>query len=806
MKRFSICLVLFLSAHLPALGQEYEIRKYDLNAKVQPAEASINVQAKLRLVNLSPPNLADNLLLSSERPRMSFFLNAKATVEKMTVNGAAAPFKTAEDVRNSLLRVYTDITIAIATARELDVEFVYSIPSGERSPSLHVSTGDAYLLPQSFWAPVAHTPYADHGADTAPFTVTVTAPAGLKVISSGIRKSEHAFEQSMAGQPFFIVGDYDMVARGGENFPVEVYAPRGLNEIGKRQAERLAAEAERMIVFYAKYFGVSALAPFRIVATQARQLSTTTSESFSQGREINFSTVGLMTVDDNLFRRELLDQGTIELMAAAAARAWIDGQVLLRGRGTGMLRDALPIYLTAQYMGERFGAAQRNAAYERYRRAYTTIARSDAPLLMQSPLDRNYTTSVYNKGALVWRLIERQVGRQTFEAALRASLSRSKVDALSLSGWWLPQQGRAAAQQHPLCFLSRCANFKENLIAAGADRKLVAEIFSNWIETVSLPDFAIGQPQNTANGIESTIANFGTGDFTVDVLATRENGEQMRQKVTVKASEYGAITFPAGTAIKLIEVDPDSLFLQADYTNDQFPRIASQSEAFGLANVAYSKNDFAAAEARAREGLAATPNDPTIQALLGRALLAQKKTEEAARLFETALKSEPLPIQAYGWSHLGLAEIALLANNHAEAARHYRFAAAADLDAATTITARDGAQKAERAANAIQIPEDIKAFLLRFDAAVLQGQAVSVNPFVELGNLRKFAQSLVIRKPSVWATEALRTEEWDANRTAIDVALKIKIEGRDYAGRALYVVTRSGGKVTLSEVPVFDVK
>ena len=806
MKRFLLCLVLFLVAHLPALAQEFEIRKYDLKARVQPEEAQVAVEARLRLVNLSPPNLADNLLLSNDKPRMAFYLNAKAKVEKMRVNGAEAAFKTTEDVRNNLLRVFTEITVAIASARELDVELVYVVPSADRSPSLHVSSGDAYLLPSSFWAPVTHTPYADHGADTAPVSLTVTAPDKLKVISSGIRKADGTFEQSMAAQPFFIVGDYDVVTRGGESYPVEVYLPRGLNEVGRRQAERLAAEAERMVAFYVKYFGVASLAPFRIVATQARQLATATSESFSQAREINFSTVGLVTVDDNLFRRDQVDQGTIELIAGAAARAWIDGQVLLRGRGTGMLRDALPIYLTAQYLGDRYGAAQRDAAFERYRRAYNTIARSDAPLLMQSPLDRNYTTSVYNKGALVWRLIERQVGRQAFEAALRASLSRSRVDALSLSGWWLPQQGRGPAQQHPLCFLSRCANFKENLISAGADRKLVGEIFSNWIETVSLPDFAIGQPQTTANGVESTIANFGSGDFTVEILATRESGEPIRQQVAVKASEYGTISFPAGTAIKSIEVDPDKLLLQADYTNDQFPRKATQSEAFGLANVAYSRNDFAAAEARAREGLAATPNAPTLQALLGRALLAQKKNDEAARFFEAALKAEPLPIQAYGWAHQGLAEIALQANNAAEAVRHFRFAAAADLDAATTIAARDGAQRAERAANAIQIPEDIKAFLQKFDAAVLQGQATAVNPFVELGNLRKFALSLVVRKPAVWTTEALRTEEWDANRTAVDVALKIKIEGRDYAGRAVYVITRSGGKVTLSEVPVFDVK
>ena len=125
-------------------------------------------------------------------------------------------------------------------------------------------------------------------------------------------------------------------------------------------------------------------APFPIITTLARQLSTSTSDSFSQGREISYTSVVTVTVDDNLFRRDVLDQGTIVLLAGAAARSWIDGQVLLRGRGTGMLRDALPAYLVAQYIGERYGAAQQIEPWESFRRAYATIARSEAPVLMQS--------------------------------------------------------------------------------------------------------------------------------------------------------------------------------------------------------------------------------------------------------------------------------------------------------------------------------------------------------------------------------------------------------------------------------------
>lgn len=817
MKKLFFCSISILLFSSIAFAQEFEIKKYEISARVIPEEQKVDAQAKLRLVNLSDPDLAERILLSPDnKPRLQFYLNPKAKVEAMKVNGAAVQPKTAEVVGANLMRVYIEMTSGITNLSELNVELAYSIPATDRGPGLRVSREETFLLPASFWVPVVHSPYAvladGHGADTAPFSLTVTAPAGLKVISSGVRKSENSFEQSLAAQPFFIVGDYDVVSRGGSEYPVEVYYPRGSGEIGKQQADRIAAEAERIVTFYAKYFNVAPVEPFRVISTQARQLNTATSDSFSASRETSVAMVGAVTIDENIFRRDAIDLGAIELLSGAAARMWIDGQVLLRGRGAGMLRDALPIYLVAQYLGDRFGLPQRDAAFERFRRAYATIARNDAPLLTQSQLDRNYTTSVYNKGALVWRMIERTFGVPAFETAMRSSFSRSKADALSLAGWRASQQGqqgRGGAQQHPLCQLSRCANFKDNLISAGADRKLVNELFNNWIDTVALPDFAVGQPQNTANGIESTVANFGSGDFTVEVVATNDKGEKIPRTVAVNAGAYSSVNFPAGASIKTIEVDPDKIYLQGDYSNDVFPRQPSQSEAFGQANLAFSKNDFATAEAKAREGLAATSNSsgaPTLRALLGRALLAQKKNDEAAKIFNDVLKAEPLPIQAYGLAQFGLAELAMQQNKFDAAAKHFRFAAAADLDAATTIAARDGSLKAERGSGAVKIPDDIRVFLQKFDAAVLQGSSDAVNQFVELGNLRKFAQSLVVRKPSAWVTEALRAEEWDASRAAVDVTLKIKIDGKDYAGRAVYVISRVGGKPLLSEVPTFDVK
>src|SRR5262249_23285118 len=163
--------------------------------------------ARLHLVNLSSKDLLDKLLLSGDdKPHLSFLLNNRAKVSAMSVNGAAVKFRTSESTRTNTLNVATDITAAIAPLPEFDVELTYNIASTERSSSLHISSSECFFLPVSFWAPVNHTPFGDHGADTAPFTLTVASPAGLTPISAGIQKSPGNFEQPLAGQPFLIVG------------------------------------------------------------------------------------------------------------------------------------------------------------------------------------------------------------------------------------------------------------------------------------------------------------------------------------------------------------------------------------------------------------------------------------------------------------------------------------------------------------------------------------------------------------------------------------------------------------------------
>ncbi len=782
-KIFFVVFALFLLA-VPSFAQEFEIKNYDVKASVNKAANTVDVQAKMRLINLSGKELLDKILLSAgDKPRLTFFLNPKTKVSAMTVNGATVQFKVGEVTRANFLPVSTDITSAFASAPEFDAELTYAVPVADRSAVMHIATDESFMLPGSFWVPVTHNPYADHGNDTAPFTLMITSPSG-KVISAGNRKDENTFEQSAAAQPFFFIGDYEVTtATAAKGSKVEIYAPRGLDSNGKDQIKRLADEAANVVNFYTEYFGIPQSGVFRIISTSSRGL--------------NFSEPGAVAIDESYFRRNVMDQGTIELLAGAAAKSFIDGRVLLRGRGTGMLRDGLPMYFAAQYPGARFGEAQREAAFERYRRTYEPLAKgTDTALLMQSALDRNYTTAVYNKGALVWRLLEKKIGKAAFDNLIRKMLDRQRVDVLSLLEW-----------KAPLCRVARCASVKGDLLAAaGTNGAEIKSIFEQWIETVIVPDFAVGQPQNAASGVEAALVNFGSGDITVEVVATTESGEKIKQNILVKGGEYGAANFPVGTRLARIEVDPDKLYPQKDYSNDSFPRRASAGDLYGQAALAFGKKEYPAAETKLREALTAEPGSATSQALLGRVLLAINKNDEAAKIFAEALKHEPLPLQAYVWAQLGLGQLALQTNKFPEAMTHFRYAAAAELDQATTLAARDGALKAEQGANAVKIPDDIKTFIKQLDDALLQGSAEAVNPFVEQGNLREFIKRVTVSKPTVWATEILRTEVLDADRVAVDVNVKLKIISREGAGRAVYVISRAGGKLKLSEVPVFDVK
>ncbi|MFN2456396.1 MAG: hypothetical protein ABR577_19545, partial [Pyrinomonadaceae bacterium] len=61
--------------------------------------------------------------------------------------------------------------------------------------------------------------------------------------------------------------------------------------------------------------------------------------------------------------------------------------------------------------------------------AYAAVARRDAPLSQATPLDPTYFASVTNKGAMIWRLVDRALGHEAFIQTLRSMVQTKPSDA-----------------------------------------------------------------------------------------------------------------------------------------------------------------------------------------------------------------------------------------------------------------------------------------------------------------------------------------------------------------------------------------
>ena len=67
MKKLLLFAVAMILLTVTAVAQEFEIRHYDLKAKVSPEANAVEVNAKMRLINLNGKELVDNLLLGKRK-------------------------------------------------------------------------------------------------------------------------------------------------------------------------------------------------------------------------------------------------------------------------------------------------------------------------------------------------------------------------------------------------------------------------------------------------------------------------------------------------------------------------------------------------------------------------------------------------------------------------------------------------------------------------------------------------------------------------------------------------------------------
>jgi tetratricopeptide (TPR) repeat protein len=294
----------------------------------------------------------------------------------------------------------------------------------------------------------------------------------------------------------------------------------------------------------------------------------------------------------------------------------------------------------------------------------------------------------------------------------------------------------------------------------------------------------------------------------VPLVATTASGERVTAEATIGARSFGEAIFKTTARVTRVEIDPEKLYPQLDYANDIAPRVRGIDEALAEARATLAREENAKAEAAAREILTIAPNLQEGRILLGRALLASNRVDEAEREFRRVLDDVLPSPRALAWAHAGMGEIALRKGQPAEAARKFTEAVRAEGEYASTLSARLNRIKAEAAANAAPaVEESIKSFVSQLDQTIKNGSKADIDALIMPGELTSFSRGIIGNRPEVWQTRVLRVETIDANRVAVDVTQNVRLMGRDQSGTAVLILARgAGGAWKLAGIEFLEVR
>ncbi len=753
-----VCFQLVLSITTPAQDEAraaWQATKFDITVSNPGVERALTARAVVTLRNVG----------RGPGTTLSLRINPKAEIKSVTIGSANATYQSRPETRGNAQRLTINLPSSIPANELVTATVDYRLPVAENTGIASLSPIGSQFLPQSMWYPMANNAFAVRGADYAPVRLTVN---GGNAISSGVDKSaggNSVFEQSLNAQPFFVTGSWDRVDGGAAAKGISAFVPKGATPEEQKQAEALIALTSDARAFFATMFGSTPDVPLRLV-------SVTRGGGFDDG--------GTILLGEGSFRRKKIDAMTAMSIAEAVARLWLGGDTPVRGEGHGVIREGLARFLAIVFIEKQFGAEAAESERARQRVAYAAIAKRDAPVSRTTPLDPTYFNSVANKGAIVWRLVDHLLGRDNFVAAMRSVLASGKTDAEGFS-------------------LDR---FRAALVERGSNS--FKAVLNQELDQVTDMDLMAGLPQQQGGQWIAALRNLGTMEAVVSVAGVTNSGQQVTAQTTIAPHDFGQAVFKTTAPIVRVEIDPEKFYPQLDYANDVAPKAPEVAESLGEATRLYGAQEFAKSESLARQLLTASQNLQDAHIILGRALLAQNKNDEAEKEFKQLL-SERLPTPAaLAWASIGLGEIALRRGQAADASRNFTDAIRADAEYAATLNARAERIRAEGAT--APSDEAAKAFINKLDAAIRTGKQAEIVPLIMPGELSRFAQQIVGTQPEAWQTRVLRTEALDANRIAVDVALNSRQLGVDHSGTAVFILARVNGSFKLNAIELFEVR
>ncbi len=757
----ALVLALFVSFDTPAQDEAraaWQVTNFDITVANLNTERALNARATLNVRNVG----------RGAGSTLTLRINAKAEIKNVTIGSATAGYRMLPEPRGGGQRILINLPSTVAANDALSVTVEYRLPVEDNAGTAAISPVGSQFLPSAMWYPAPNTAFAVRGPDYAPFRLTIN---NATAISSGVEKSaggNSVFEQTLNAQPFFVVGDWDRVDGGANTAGIVTLIPKGSGDEERKQAQNLMALTANARTFYASLFGAAPELPIRLIAVR---------------RGAGFDDAGAILLSEGALRRKKVDSITALGIAEAVARIWIGANSAVRGEGYGVLREGLARYAATLFIEKEFGGDAANEERVRQRLAYASIAKRDAPLARTTALDPTYFNSVGNKGAMVWRLAANLMGREAFLTVIRDVLAASQKE---IEGFTLARLRTALSER------------------GGAT---VKSILDSELDQSTDMDLLIGLPQQQGGQWTAALRNLGSFDAKVSVAGVTSTGQRLTTQGTIPAHDFAQVSFSGATPLARVEVDPEKLYPQLDYTNDIAPRPIEVSASLAEAMRLFGTQDYAKAESLTKQLVGIAPEMQEARVLFARALLAQNRLDEAEREFKQLAENRLPTPSTLAWTAIGLGEIALRRGQAKEAVRLFGDAARADAEYAASLNAHAARIRAEAAAAATPaIEEAVKAFIAQLDTAIRTGRQADIMPMVVPGELKRFVQQVVGTQPELWETRVLRTEALGANQMAVDVSMQTRQLGVDHSGTAVFMLARVNGAWKLNAIELFEVK
>lgn len=669
-----IALVVHLTGGIAARAQEprrVAVRAvhYDVTASLVPAGQSLAARARVEFEARTTSRVVEVELHPSLRLRGVAAADGKA-------------LEAVQDPDAFLLRVTLPHNLEAGQRTTLTFDYEGRLAGDEDgvakgTPLALVGAGTSYLLQAGRWFPLT-----DYPANRYTATFHLEVPEGLSVVGTGqalppVKATPRSAAPAAAPAPAkaarpgktppppaapvavtplpaaagprvvytfrseraeasgtFVIGDLRVVPTRVEGLEALVYVPAGATASAGAYGESLA----KIVNAFSSEFG--ALPEPRLGIVQ-----------IPDGTLPGYAAPGILLVS----QRQWDPKVNHRLLARLAAWQWWGNQVAPASASDVWLSDGLARYAEALYVQDLGGTEGFHRALEDF--AVGALMYEDAAPIAQAhrlnPFTSEYRSVVVNKGALVFHMLRRYLGDETFAGLLRDFYARFA--------------GRSAT----LDDFTRLAQEKANARAGASKALSLTPFFAQWLQSTGVPefqlDYVVYRTQKGFRVVGKVKQDLDTFRLPVELKIETEGNPELKTIEVIGAnSEFTVETFgrPRPNGLTL---DPHSNLLKSS-ARLRVRAIIARGEELAEAGRFYD------AIQQYERAIEAQKNHSLAHFRMGEAMFYQKNLQAAANALREVQVGDLDPSYRWTlvWSHIYLGKIFDLTGQRERAVNEYQ--------------------------------------------------------------------------------------------------------------------------------------